>query len=428
MYRFSDLDGLTIGGCLFTVLSGGNGNDNGEVSITGKIRDLDIGGQELAVDVNFCSEAFEDLPLNAEYHLGDSFVTDLVPVQTYQFYYSDGSTTPDGHIQVTDWNAACGEGQELWTNNINAVFLFDSVSPIENFRYQFGEFGGNINIAINGVFRNVDNYIDLDGEVFGGVTFNVVSGGLGNDCGIVECDGIINKFLIGGQEHVFDCFEWDWVQVDDCEPSFEDLQLGTMYVNEDSFTTGDYTHYVKHFTWSDGTETVKGSVSVENGGMACSFNNELHYNNATTHIERTDGDWMNNMSFKFGEWGGNLNMEINGDFKNFENMLDIDGVTIGGVLVTVDWGGGGNDCGQVSFTGDMSYIRMGGQEYWVDCFTADAVEPSIPGDVNGDGVVNVEDILLLIGAWGSNDPAADINGDGVVNVVDLLILIGNWTP
>jgi hypothetical protein len=234
--------------------------------------------------------------------------------------------------------------------------------------------------------------------------------------------------MLGGQEHTFDCFEWDWVQVDDCEPSYEDLPLGAMYLNGDSFTTGDYTHYVKHFTWSDGTDTNKGIVSVENGGMACSTGNELHYNNATTHIERTDGSLMNNMSFKFGEWGGNLNMEINGDFKNFEDMLDIDGAVIGGVLVTVDWGGGGNDCGQVTLTGDLSYIRMGGQEYWVDCFTADIVIPSIPGDVNGDGVVNVEDILLLIGAWGSNDPDADVNGDGLVNVVDLLILIGNWTP
>jgi hypothetical protein len=265
VFRFIDLDGQTIGGCLFTVLSGGLGNDNGEVSITGKIRTLNIGGQELAVDVNYCSEAFEDLPLNAEYYLGDSFVTDTVPVQTYQFYFSDWSTALDGFIQVTDWNSACGEEQELWTNNINAVFLFDAVSPIENFRYQFGEFGGNINIGINGVFRNVENYLDIDGDVIGGVTFNVISGGAGNDCGSVECDGIINKFVIGGQEHTFDCLQWDWA------------------------------------------------------------------------------------------------------------------------------------------------------------------DPDIPGDINGDGVVNVEDLLFIIAAWGTDDSDADVNGDGVVNVEDLLAVIANWS-
>ena len=77
-------------------------------------------------------------------------------------------------------------------------------------------------------------------------------------------------------------------------------------------------------------------------------------------------------------------------------------------------------------------------------FTLDTVPPTVqttpaalailnpnaptPGDVNGDGVVNLEDLLLVLGAWGPC-PACpeDINGDGVVNVLDLLIVLGNWT-
>ncbi|MDP6479536.1 MAG: GC-type dockerin domain-anchored protein, partial [Phycisphaerales bacterium] len=55
--------------------------------------------------------------------------------------------------------------------------------------------------------------------------------------------------------------------------------------------------------------------------------------------------------------------------------------------------------------------------------------PDVPGDANGDGVVNADDILAVISAWGPCPPGdcpADVNGDGVVNTDDLLAVIANW--
>jgi hypothetical protein len=424
--NFIDVDGAVLGGCTITVVSGGLGGDAGELVITGAIQDLTIGGQELAVDIrgeDECEEAFEDLPPDHVYYPGDAFVTLAIPVEVLNFVLWDGTVWPNGYVLVENWNQACGNGQELFTNNANVRFKFADLSPVDELAFQFGEYGGNINVAINGDFRNVANYRDLDGLVIGGVTFNVVAGGWGNDCGRVECDGIVNDLVLGGQEHFIDCLEYNRVQLDDCEPSYEDLALGSIYFNGDAFVTSDYQYAVKHFTWSDGTDFFGGYVDVVADGLACSANNELHYNNATTLIKRLDGDWMTDVSFKFGEYGGNINLEINGDFRNFNNMIDIDGLVIGGVSVSVDWGGLGGDCGQVSLTGDVEYLRMGGQEYWVDCFDADSTPAPVPGDIDGDGDADIDDLLALIGAWGTADPAADLNGDGVVDVNDLLLLL-----
>ncbi|MHC4416113.1 MAG: M12 family metallo-peptidase [Planctomycetota bacterium] len=53
-----------------------------------------------------------------------------------------------------------------------------------------------------------------------------------------------------------------------------------------------------------------------------------------------------------------------------------------------------------------------------------------PGDLDGDGVVGIADLLILLAAWGpcpdcDNCPA-DLNGDCTVGIGDLLILLGNW--
>jgi hypothetical protein len=55
-------------------------------------------------------------------------------------------------------------------------------------------------------------------------------------------------------------------------------------------------------------------------------------------------------------------------------------------------------------------------------------DPTCEGDVNGDSVVGVNDLLAAIAVWGESDPDADIDGDGVVGVNDLLAMIANWGP
>jgi hypothetical protein len=67
-----------------------------------------------------------------------------------------------------------------------------------------------------------------------------------------------------------------------------------------------------------------------------------------------------------------------------------------------------------------SYSLTGG--FW-------AVPPGQPADVDGDGFVDVVDLLYFVDSFGwlegdpAYSPACDFNDDGAVDVVDLLILV-----
>ena len=50
------------------------------------------------------------------------------------------------------------------------------------------------------------------------------------------------------------------------------------------------------------------------------------------------------------------------------------------------------------------------------------VKPKNPADVNGDGVVNIMDLTLVVQGFGTDSLEADMNGDGVVNVFDLVFV------
>ena len=54
-------------------------------------------------------------------------------------------------------------------------------------------------------------------------------------------------------------------------------------------------------------------------------------------------------------------------------------------------------------------------------------EEPIAGDVNGDGAVDLADLLAVLFDWGPCvDCPSDFNDDDVVDFNDLLILLGNW--
>ena len=49
-------------------------------------------------------------------------------------------------------------------------------------------------------------------------------------------------------------------------------------------------------------------------------------------------------------------------------------------------------------------------------------------DINADCRTDVDDLLLVIFAWGQTDSPADVNRDKLVDVGDLLDVISAWAP
>ena len=59
-------------------------------------------------------------------------------------------------------------------------------------------------------------------------------------------------------------------------------------------------------------------------------------------------------------------------------------------------------------------------------FMLNPLEPC-PGDLNDDDLVNVTDLLILLGNWGTDGEGADLAEPlDIVNVSDLLVLLGAW--
>jgi Tol biopolymer transport system component len=82
----------------------------------------------------------------------------------------------------------------------------------------------------------------------------------------------------------------------------------------------------------------------------------------------------------------------------------------------------------VAFHSLANTLVAGDTNGFFDVFVRDLGAPAgIPGDLNGDGLVNGADLGALLAAWGPcAGCAADLDGDGTVNGADLGVLLAHW--
>ena len=148
---------------------------------------------------------FERLTLNDTYSRGDSISLPDLDVTMRRFQWSNGGWTAN-YAQVDNNQFAGGSGLDLEVNNITVHMAFKQATPL--LRLRFGEYGGNLNIWVNGSFRNFNNFDQLHNRTLGGVLMEVIRGH-GNDSGRIRFIGDIHNLAIGGQELYLDdiCFK-----------------------------------------------------------------------------------------------------------------------------------------------------------------------------------------------------------------------------
>jgi predicted lipoprotein with Yx(FWY)xxD motif len=75
-------------------------------------------------------------------------------------------------------------------------------------------------------------------------------------------------------------------------------------------------------------------------------------------------------------------------------------------------------------------LAQGETNNWTGSFTYGTVKITVPGDINGDGIVNIKDVTIIAFHWLQKVPPApanaDINGDGIVNLLDVTIIVLHW--
>ncbi len=220
---------------------------------------------------------------------------------------------------------------------------------------------------------------------------------------------------------------------------FEDLALWSTWAVADVFRATGIPIAVKKFQRSDGTWADRGLVRVVDGGMAGGTGHELQLSNA--NVEITLPYVLRKMSLRFGEYGGNCNIEINGDFRNVDNLSQVNGEVIGGVQVSVV-NGFGSDQGQVHLAGQVHQFAIGGQEMFIDhitgmesidmafaVFTNPCINPS--ADLDGSGLMDWSDVAMFTDQWlWSGAPQdymeGDFNCDGWVRFSDFAVLMSQW--
>jgi hypothetical protein len=204
---------------------------------------------------------------------------------------------------------------------------------------------------------------------------------------------------------------------------FEDLtpsppgQYTYSQTGVNSFVTKGVTVTLDTFYWHPTGSTSSGPgarvddtvfKSLPTMNYAGGTGNAMHTNNVNLVVVKVDPEdpnkWEHLVSFLWGEYGGNVNLEVNGTLFYDEDFTLLSSAYFPKASVSVQLIGpapdGGGQLGKVTITGDIHTCKIGGQELWLDnvegANVASQAMTSVPA-ISGWGLIAMAALLAAIG-------------------------------
>ena len=136
-------------------------------------------------------------------------------------------------------------------------------------------------------------------------------------------------------------------------------------------------------------------------------------------------DWVNSVSFSP---DGSIVASGSGSLWDFDNTVRLWDTVTGEEKAILT--GHTESVNSISFSPDGSTLASGSSDGTIllwEVITAPSKPEKIAGDINGDGVVDIFDLVFVAKALGNTEPNdADVNGDGVINIFDLALVASNF--
>ncbi|MCY4554734.1 MAG: dockerin type I domain-containing protein [Candidatus Poribacteria bacterium] len=166
-------------------------------------------------------------------------------------------------------------------------------------------------------------------------------------------------------------------------------------------------------------QQLKLSLKIASGENVAGYQATVQFDTTALHyVSSTNGDFLPvGAFFVEPKVEGNL-VKLNAASLAGENNGD-------GILATLTFEVVAVKASTLTLS-DVLLTNRAGETFVPQVENAEITEPiKLKGDINGDGTVNIADLVLVasnLGETGQN--AADVNGDGQVNIADLVLVAG----